>query len=110
MMNCRTFGKQCNKMVSLLLGASLLLVSLTGCRKDNPGKWPAERVTAKVAESLQLSEFSLSPATNGLEGSGKRADGETLKVVVTLHPDTSEIRWNAKGDRGFEEEGSYQLQ
>lgn len=110
MMKCKTFSKSCFRNSSLVLVGCLLIVSLSGCRKDNPGNWPAERVSAKVSESLQLSEFSLSLTANGLEGNGKRADGETLTVVVTQHPDTNEIRWTAKGDRGSVEEGSFQLQ
>jgi hypothetical protein len=88
--------------------AFLAFSTLAGCG-DNPGKWPVEKVSQKVAESLELSEVSLSATERGLEGSGLRADGETVSLVVTQHPDLGEIRWDAKGDRGFVEEGYFQL-
>ena len=62
-----------------------------------------------MAESLELTNVTLSPTERGLEGSGVRSDGETLTLLVTQHPEQSEIRWDARGDRGFVEEGRFQL-
>lgn len=92
-----------------MLIVCLFVVCCVGCR-DNPGKWSPEKVSAKVAESLELSEFSLSKSDGKLQGSGIRDDGQTVSVTVTQHPESGEIRWDAKGDRGFFEEGYFQLQ
>lgn len=88
---------------------SLLLVGLSGC-KDNPGKWPPEKVAEKVSSSLNVTGLALTATDQGLEGTGKNPDGETFSVVVTLHPESNEIRWKAEGDRGSIEEGYYALQ
>ncbi|MBX3420509.1 MAG: hypothetical protein KF752_03025 [Pirellulaceae bacterium] len=107
-MNHATISRAtCTLLVVCLCGCAILAMS--GCRQDNPGSWPVERVTAKVAESLGLSDLNLQNTERGLEGTGKRADGELLKLTVTQHPDEHAIRWEATGDRGFVEEGSYQL-
>jgi hypothetical protein len=87
----------------------LFVALISGCR-DNPGKWPPEKVSTKIAESLELSDVSLSAVDGKLQGSGVRSDGETVSVTVTQHPESGEIRWDAKGDRGFVEEGYFQLQ
>ena len=47
-----------------------VLVGLTGCSGNNPGKWPVDKVAAQVAESLELTNVTLSPTERGLEGSG----------------------------------------
>lgn len=85
-----------------------LLVVFSGCR-DNPGKWTTERVAEKVSESLELSSLELTTTADGMEGSGKRSDGETVSVVVELQPQDSKFTWEATGDRGFVESGYFQL-
>lgn len=86
----------------------LVLLFTTGC-KENPAHWPAEKVAEIVAKKLEVSDLTLQPTDSGFEGSGLRSDGETVNVVVTLHPDDFEFRWDGKGDRGFIYEGSYGL-
>lgn len=103
-LKCRNFVRNLARF--LVMSA---VFSTTGC-KDNPAKWPPDRIASKVAESLEISGLKLTPTANGLEGSGKRSDGETINVTVTLHPDTFEYRYDAKGDRGFVEEGKYLLE
>jgi hypothetical protein len=85
------------------------LAAIAGCR-DNPGKWPLEKVSAKIAESLELSDISLSSSEGKLQGTGIRPDGEKVKVIVTQLPESYQIQWDAQGDRGFMEEGYFQLQ
>ena len=94
------------------LSALLVLGSLlcSGCSQDNPGTWPRDRVSAKVMESLQMTEVTLSPdPAGGFSGTGKRADGETLTLTVTQDAATHRISWDAKGDRGFVEDGYFEL-
>ncbi len=66
--------------VLLVLGSVLC----SGCSQDNPGTWPRDKVSAKVMESLQMTEVTLSPdPAGGFSGTGKRADGEMLTLTVT---------------------------
>ena len=82
---------------------------LIGCR-DNPGKWPQPKVQAKIQENLELVEATLTPSpSGGFQGSGKRADGETVTFTITQDPAASRMQWDAKGDRGFVEDGFYEL-
>lgn len=101
------FGRVCRaEMGTVILLA--VLFGLSGC-KENPAKWPNDRIAEKVSESLDTTGLTLTATEKGLEGTGKREDGESVDVIVTLHPESSEIRWNAQGDRGFIEEGKFQL-
>lgn len=98
------FGKKFGFSVVMLV--CLLLV---GCG-DNPGNWPEERVKAKIQEKLELVEVSISERQEGgFEGSGKRADGETVEFEISQNPDEHQMSWEATGDRGFVEEGFYEL-
>lgn len=93
--------------LGLLLLSGLLI--LGGCR-DNPGTWGAEQVTTKIAASLELSDVTLSPRPEGgFAGSGKRADGETITFTISQNAEAHRMSWDAKGDRGFVEEGFYEL-
>lgn len=93
-----------------LLGLSLVmvigLVCSSGC-KENPGEWAPDKIATQVASSLEITGLSLTSTATGLEGSGKRADGETISVVVRRDSANKKISWEAKGDRGFVETGSY---
>lgn len=86
----------------------VVVCGLVGC-KENPGTWPQDKVSAKISESLELVEVTLTPATGGFEGSGKREDGETVTFTITQDPAASKMSWDAKGDRGFIEDGFYEL-
>jgi hypothetical protein len=96
------------RLLSLSLVAAIGVTCLSGC-KDNPGKWAPDKVATKVAESLEVTDLTLSSTANGLEGTGKRSDGETITVVVKQDSTGGKITWDAKGDRGFVETGSYSL-
>jgi hypothetical protein len=99
-----------NAVLARILGFfTLTLFLITGC-KQNPGNWPVEKVTPVVAESLKLSDLVLTKTSSGMEGKGKTADGETFTVIVKQDPAQSKISWDAKGDRGSFEEGSFSLQ
>jgi hypothetical protein len=94
------------KLILLILGLS---VGLTGCQ-DNPGTWQEPKVKVKVMENLELTEATLTPLLEGgFEGSGKRADGETVTFTITQDADAHRMSWDAKGDRGFVEDGFYEL-
>lgn len=92
-------------VISLVFG----LFCLNGCR-ENPGKWPQDKVQSKIMESLELVEATLTPnPAGGFQGSGKRDDGETVSFTITQDPAASRMQWDAKGDRGFIEDGFYEL-
>lgn len=81
----------------------------TGCR-DNPGKWPAEKVEGQIMRSLELVEIIQSDKNpDGFTINGKRSDGETLTITITQDPENSRMSWDAKGDRGFVEQGYHEL-
>jgi hypothetical protein len=96
------------RLRGLSLVIAISIACLSGC-KDNPGKWAPDKVTTKVAESLEVTDLTLNSTANGLEGTGKRSDGETITVVVKQDSAGGTIAWDAKGDRGFVETGSYSL-
>ena len=99
-----------------LIGLCLawLVLSISGCA-DNPGKWPKEKLSEHVKQSLidqemDMTEVSLTEREGGgYEGTGKVADGETLKLVVTQDPIARRISWDAEGDRGSFLNGTYEL-
>ncbi|NND96003.1 MAG: hypothetical protein HKN47_01590, partial [Pirellulaceae bacterium] len=73
--------------IATICALVLLVVSL-GCRGDNPGTWTNDKVSAKMMESLNLTEITLSPdPSGGFSGTGKRADGETITVTVNQDAD-----------------------
>jgi hypothetical protein len=91
-------------------GCLALAILLAGCAADNPGTWSQDKLEAKVMESLELTEIALVPKPEGgYDGTGKRADGETLTFTLTQDATAHRFSWNAKGDRGFVEEGYYEL-
>ena len=92
----------------LFLALSLYLLTLVGCG-PNPGQWPQEKVAAHLSESLELQDVSLTKTAEGYNGSGMRSDGEKLTFTVTQDPTARKISWDAKGDRGFVEQGSFQI-
>ncbi len=95
-----------SKLILLFLG---LCIGLLGCR-ENPGKWSADQVKVKIMESLELNNVTLTPLpTGGFSGIGQRADGETLTFTILQDAAAHRMSWDAKGDRGFVEDGFYEL-
>lgn len=95
-----------------LVAFTLLVAStsvLVGCKKDNPGLWPVEKIEAKLVERFELTEISLTPTEGGFTGEGKTSEGETLKLEIKQFPDDSKFTWDAQGDRGLFEDGFYEL-
>lgn len=86
----------------------LFFLVLVGCR-ENAGTWGEEKVKAKITEKLELTDATLQPAEGGFTGSGSREDGETVKFTITQDPETGRMSWDAEGDRGFFEDGYYEL-
>lgn len=97
-----------NRNIIVILFAFLASLS-AGC-KQNVGTWPPDKVAPIVAKSLEISDLSLVKTDAGMEGTGKRADGETMTVKVTQDSANNKFSWEAKGDRGTFEAGSYALQ
>ena len=81
---------------------------LPGCG-NNPGQWGEEQVKAKIIESLEMDDLTLTANDGGgFTGTGKRGE-ETLTIKIDQDPEASRLSWDAQGDRGFIEEGFYEL-
>ncbi len=119
--NLRAFDcKSCLGNASLgrlqLLGLcwALAILSMAGCG-DNPGRWPMEKLSEHVKQSLvdqgvEVTEVNLTEKAPGVfEGTGQVAGGETLKLLVTQDPAAHRLTWDAEGDRGSFLDGSYEL-
>ena len=97
------------KARTMQAAAILLAICVSGCGGDNPGSWPIDKVEAQVMIAANLSEIELSPGgTAGvLAGTGKDEGGETFQITVTQNAETKQFDWEAKGDRGSNQEGMY---
>jgi len=101
-----------NRKNMRIIFAGLVIIGglLTGGCRDNPGTWGAEKVAAKITSSLELSDVTVKARPEGgFAGSGKRADGETITFTIHQDAEAHRLSWDAKGDRGFVEEGFYEL-
>ncbi len=87
-----------------------LFVLCAGCRKDNPGLWQAAQVKAQIAESLEMTNVEVKANTTdgGFEGTGMRG-AEKITFKITQDPNAFRMSWEARGDRGFFEDGYYEL-
>lgn len=90
-------------------GACMTVLLFVGCA-ENPGTWPRDKVSSQVKESLELETIELEARDDGggFRGQGMR-DGETIRFTVEQDAASRRIEWDAKGDRGFEETGYYEL-
>lgn len=84
-------------------------VFLVGCAKDNPGKWPIEKIEADLKDHFELVDISSTPVDGGYTSTGKTAEGESFTIEVQQFPDQSKYTWDASSDRGTLDEGYYEL-
>ncbi len=111
---CRLGSARPGRLPLLGVCLALAVVSIAGCG-DNPGKWPKEKLSEHVKQSLvdqgvEVTEVNLTEKEAGVfEGTGKVVGGETLKLVVTQDPAAHRLTWDAQGDRGSFLDGSYEL-
>lgn len=98
-------------MLYRMLLVGLLVFSFLGCTPPpNPGTWDQARVETKIKESLELTEISLEPASDGsYTGSGKKATGESYKLTVTQDPKLKRLSWKFDSDRGDVGENFYEF-
>ena len=101
------------RLVKKVLTSAILVgfCLVAGCADNNPGNWSQQQVADKMTERFELTDITINPASSGgFEGSGTRADGETITFQVTMDPDNYRINWDAQGDRGFiETDGFYEI-
>lgn len=95
---------------SMFTGA-LLLMCVGGCNQPHPGTWTETQVEAKIQQKMSLAEIDLQPAADAgkLTGTGKNADGETFDLTVTQDVDGMRLDYEAEGDRGSIESGTFSL-
>lgn len=92
-----------------LLVVGVMLLPCLGC-KDNPGLWGEEKVKAQIIKSLEMDDLTLTANEGGgFTGTGMRGE-ETLTIEITQDAEASRLSWDAKGDRGFIEDGYYELE
>tara|TARA_R110002095_G_scaffold213050_1_gene203099 strand:+ start:382 stop:684 length:303 start_codon:yes stop_codon:yes gene_type:complete len=84
------------------------VLGLMGCA-ENPGTWGDEKVSAKVKESLNLTDVTLTAQTGGgFTGKGMLGE-ESITFTIQQDPAAHRMSWEAVGDRGFVEEGYYEV-
>ncbi len=92
----------------LLLGMAPL-----GCdRTDNPALWPREKIEQKLLNSYknEIAELSLTPDGEGkYKGVAKSKEGETLQITVQQDSQSQRLNYSFKGDRGWHEDGNYNV-
>ncbi len=97
---------------SVVVVALTLVIYTVGCEeKKHPGNWAAAEVQAKVKQSLNLSELTVTPdPAGGFQGTGKNAEGETFTIKITQDVAAKKLSWDSKGDRGSNEVGHFEFQ
>lgn len=87
------------------------LLTFVGCNaSNNPASWTQDTIEQKLQSKYDLVEIKLAPAGDGkYTGTAKSEEGETLKVTVTQDKQTKSLKYDFKGDRGWFEDGTYDL-
>jgi hypothetical protein len=87
------------------------LLTLVGCNaSNNPASWTQDTIEQKLQSKYDLVEIKLSPAGDGkYSGTAKSKEGETLKVTITQDKQAKSLKYDFKGDRGWFEDGTYDL-
>ena len=86
------------------------IATFAGCSK-HPGNWTQATIEQKLGSKYGFTEFTLSPAGEGkYTGKAKSKEGETLKVTVTQDEKAKSLKYDFKGDRGWVEDGKYDLE
>jgi hypothetical protein len=83
---------------------------LVGCQSNNPGEWTQAMIEQKLQSKYDFTELKLSPDGKGkYSGVAKSKEGETLKVTISQDPVAKSMKYDFKGDRGWFEDGVYDL-
>lgn len=87
------------------------LLTLVGCNtSNNPGGWTQDTIEQKLQSKYSFVELKLSPAGEGkYTGTAKSKEGETLAVTITQNKQAKSLKYDFKGDRGWFEDGTYDL-
>jgi len=97
-----------HSFISCVLAA---LLGISGCEKSHPGNYAQPEVEAQLKKSLKLTELQITADPGGgYTGTGKTADGESLKLKITQDLSSKRLSWKADGDRGTIEEGKYEFE
>lgn len=83
----------------------------SGCNSaSHPGTWPANVIQQKLKSKYEFTELTLTPDGEGkFTGTAKSKEGETLKVTIVQDKAAKRLNYDFKGDRGWFEEGLYEL-
>jgi len=89
---------------------SFVILAATGCEPNNPGEWPQHRIEQKLQTKYDLQELKLSQDGAGkFSGTAKTKEGETLKISILQDPKNKSMKYDFKGDRGWYEDGVYDI-
>ncbi len=91
-----------------MLVGSLVFAAGCGGAISHPGVWTEADAEANIKRKMDLTEVDLAPAAGGFSGTGKNADGESFKIAVQQNATTKRLDYDAKGDRGTNEEGFFE--
>ena len=101
----------CDSSNQIYIYIIIVLISLTSCQRPHPGNYSQLEVETQVKKSLKLTEIKLAPdPAGGYSGSGKTADGEGFKLKITQDAVQKSLKWNAVGNRGTLEDGSFSFE
>jgi hypothetical protein len=90
--------------------AIICMLFIPGCGSNNPGEWTQATIEEKLRTKYEFVEFKLTPDGQGkYAGTAKSKEGETLKVSVSQDPKAKSLKYDFKGDRGWFEDGTYDL-
>ncbi|MEQ1825973.1 MAG: hypothetical protein ABL921_08490 [Pirellula sp.] len=95
---------------SIAIPLAVSFLCFAGCKNNNPGEWPQALIEEKLKTKYEFVEIGLSPDGPGKYlGSAKSKDGETLKITIVQDPKSKSMKYDFKGDRGWFEDGKYDL-
>lgn len=96
-------SRSLHSLAKLKWFTALAVLMIAGC--FNPANWDKDQVSKDIKEQwakYNITEITLSPVSDGFEGTAKSAEGETFKITLKKDPATKSIRGTGVGDRGTE--------
>ena len=87
------------------------VMTFVGCNaSNNPANWRQDMIEQKLQSKYRFTELKLSPAGEGrYTGTATSKEGETLAVTITQDKQAKSLKYDFKGDRGWHEDGIYDL-
>jgi hypothetical protein len=85
-------------------------LSSVGCGGlANPGAWSEAEIEANIKEKMGLEAVDVTPSADGYTGTAKASDGEAFTFTIKQDVAGKKLQYSAKGDRGTNEEGFFEV-